>query len=334
MKFIKFLPTVLKHFAKVLAYQWVFDIHDLLKQFWVAIKKLCAFIKMSHPKREDTGKDCTIVDNPSFHRPDPCIYSQDYLLKLGLAVTWDNPDIVVRKGSIIVSEDSLLPDTEYEIDATIWNNSYEAPAVGVKVGFSFLSFGVATIENAIGTTFVNLGVKGGVNHPAQAKMLWRTPSVPGHYCLKAALSWIDDANPANNVGQNNLNIVAPQSPAEFTFRLRNATAKPAAYVFEVDSYAIPDPAECKPRLEPADRGTFSQRLKKVAARHGRAAFPVPAGWTIGIVPNAPDLQPGEEIDIGVTITPPNGFAGKMPFNINAKHGDTYAGGVTLVVATA
>lgn len=334
MNSAKFFGTVLAHLAKTLAYGWVFDLRDVLKRFLEAVKKICAFLKLPHPAREDTGKDCTIVDNPSFHRPDPCIYSQDYLLKLGLAVTWDNPDIVLRKGGVIVSEDAVLPDTDYEIEATVWNNSYEAPAVGVSVAFSFLSFGVATVENAIGGTFVNLGVKGGVNHPALAKMLWHTPSTPGHYCLKVALGWIDDANPANNIGQNNLNVVAPQSPAEFQFRLRNNTAKENQYRFEVDDYAIPGVPECKPKIEPADRGAFSLRLRKIKAAHGRGNFPVPADWIVELSPAQPTLQPDEEIDIKARITPPAGFTGTKPFNVNALYGATFAGGVTLVVSAA
>jgi hypothetical protein len=332
MNFIRFLGTVLAHLAKTLAYGWVFDLRDIVKRFIEAIKKICAFLKLPHPEREDIGKDCTVVNNPSFHRPDPCIYSQDYLLKLGLAVTWDNPDIVLRKNGVIVPEDAVEPDTDYEIEATVWNNSFEAPAVGVSVAFSFLTFGVATVESMIGGTLVNLGVKGGVNHPALAKMPWRTPSTPGHYCLKVVLGWIDDSNPANNVGQNNLNVVAPQSPAEFAFRLRNHTTKANQYRFEVDDYAIPGVPECKPKIEPEDRGTFSQRLRKIKATHARSNFPVPADWIVELSPAQPTLQPDEEIDVNARITPPAGFTGTKPFNVNALYGDTYAGGVTLVVS--
>jgi hypothetical protein len=321
------------HLLKVLAYKWAIDLFDLLKRLIEGLKKLRTFLKMSHPDREETGKDCTVVNNPAMHRPDPCIYSQDYLLKLGLAVTWDNPDIVLRRNGVIVPEGEVLPDTDYEIEATIWNNSYEAPAVGVSAAFSFLSFGVATKENAIGTRFVNLGVKGGVNHPALARMPWRTPATPGHYCLKVALGWIDDANPANNVGQNNLNVVAPQSPAAFKFRLRNATGKEASYRFETDTYEIPTPPECKTSIERSDRGTFPRRLERIRQRHGHGAFPVPAGWTVEIAPQTPALHPGDEIDVDVKITPPAGFAGRQPFNVNARTGEIFAGGVSLIVRT-
>jgi hypothetical protein len=302
-------------------------------RFWRALKALFKSLCLPHPEREETGPDCTVVNNPSFHRPDPCIYSQDYLLKLGLAVTWDNPDIVLRRNGVVVPEGDVLPDTDHEIEATVWNNSYEAPAVGVSVAFSFLTFGVATVETPIGTTFVNLGVKGGVNHPALAKVPWRTPVTPGHYCLKATLGWIDDSNPANNVGQNNLNVVAPQSPADFRFRLRNPTDKPAEYTFETDAYVLGKPPACPDRISPRDRGTFSERLTRTLQIHGRGRFPVPPGWTITITPPQPVLLPDQEIDVEVRIETPPGFAGRQGFNVNARTTSGCSGGVTLIVAT-
>jgi hypothetical protein len=51
--------------------------------------------------------------------------------------------------------------------------------------------------------------------------------------------WADDANPNNNLGQNNVDVVAAHSPAEFTFSLRNNTDTTQEYTFQVDTYAIP-----------------------------------------------------------------------------------------------
>jgi hypothetical protein len=334
MNVIKFLAKVLVHLLKVLAYRWAIDGADLVKRLIEAIKNSCARLKLPHADQESGGKDPCKVDHPAFHRPDPCIYSQQYLLSLGLPVTWDNPDIVLRRGGVIVAENDLLPNTDYEIGATIWNNSYEAPCVGLKVIFSYLSFGVATVSNAIGTTFVNLGVKGGVNHPADARMPWKTPATPGHYCLQVLLVWIDDLNPANNLGQNNLDVVAAHSPAQFSFKLRNAGDKPRTYAFEVDTYKIPDPELCKATIGPEDRGTFTERLRRIQARHDRSLFPVPPGWSIDIQPASPHLLAKQEIDVAVAITPPDGFTGEMPFNVNALFEGAYAGGVTLTVSKA
>ena len=333
MNVIKFTLQVLVYLLKTVTYQWIFDAIAIVKRFLKALKNFSDFQKLPHPEREEAN-DCTIIDNPAIHRPDPCIYSQLYLLKLGLAVTWDNPDIVIMKSGVPVPEHELLPDTEYEIDATIWNNSYEAPVVGLKVMFSYLSFGVATAEHSIGTTFVNLGVKGGVNHPALAKMLWKTPPQPGHYCLQVALEWFDDLNRENNLGQNNLDVVTPQSPAEFQFRLKNNTGKPDRFTFEVDTYSLPELEECPETIPAEDKGTRAERLRRIRARHNRANFPVPAGWTVEITPAEVSLLADEETDITVKITPPDDFSGQKPFNVNAIYGENYAGGVSLIVSKA
>jgi hypothetical protein len=152
---------------------------------------------------------------------------------------------------------------------------------------------VGTVSTAIGTTFVNLGVKGGVNHPADARMPWKTPPVPGHYCLH----W-----------------------------------KARTYAFEVDTYRIPDPEACKTAIGPDDRGTFAERLRRIKLRHDRGLFPVPAGWSVQILLVAPHLLADQEIDVAVDITPPVGFTGMKPFNVNAVSNGAYAGGVSLVVS--
>jgi hypothetical protein len=334
MNKIALLGSIIVYFAKALSYQWVLNLIKLARLLWQRLISHWKSFDLPHPVREEQDRDCTVVDTPSFHKPDPCIYSQEYLTKLGLAVTWDNPDIAVLRNGVVVPENALLPDTDYEIDATIWNNSYDAPAAGLKVAFSFLSFGVGTVSTAIGTTFVNLGVKGGVNHPALARMPWRTPPVAGHFCLQVLLSWIDDANPGNNLGQNNLDVVTPQSPAEFTFRLRNDTGKESRFRFEVDTYSIPQSPECPTRIPREDRGPLSARLPAIRARHRKRDYPVPAGWTVELSPSEPLLAPGQEIAVAARITPPAGFTGRTPFNVDVFAGTTFTGGVTLFVDTA
>jgi hypothetical protein len=331
MAWVRFAARVLLHFLRVLTYQWAIDGSDILKRDTKSFKEFIRRLKLPHSDQEKQNRDPCKVDNPAFHRPDPCIYSQQYLISLGLAVTWDNPDIVLRLNGVIVPEHDLLPDAEYEIGATIWNNSYEAPCVGLKVIFSFLSFGVATVSNPIGTTEVNLGVKGGVNCPADARMPWKTPATPGHYCLQVLLVWVDDANPANNMGQNNVDVVTAHSPAQFSFKLRNASDRARTFAFEPDAYAIPEPPACKTTIGPEDRGSFAERLRRIQARHGRASFPAPPGWAIDIQPPAPHLLPHQEIDVAVAIEPPTGFSGSQRINVNAFSERAFMGGVTLTV---
>ena len=105
----------------------------------------------------------------------------------------------------------------------------DAPAVNLLVRFSYLSFGAGTIRNFIGETFVDVPVKGATGLPAAAKHVWTTPAVPGHYCIQVELVWPDDANPDNNLGQENVNVQKLNSPnATFEFALRNDSGFAAA----------------------------------------------------------------------------------------------------------
>lgn len=253
-------------------------------------------------------------------------------MDLGLAVTWDNPDIVLLLNGVPVAESELLPSTEYEVRATIWNNSYEAPVVGLEVRFSFLSFGVATVVNPIGTTTVNLGVKGGPNHPAQATMLWTTPPTPGHYCLQVDFDWIDDLIPENNFGQNNLNVAEAASPATFDFKLRNTTGETNRFRFEVDTYTLPELPECPPAPVVRRRKSRGERVRQIRATNNRADNPVPPGWDVEITPPEVTLANNDEVDIGVAFTPPDQFHGEQQFNVNAVYDSSFAGGVSLVVS--
>ena len=332
MNWIKFVLHVFTHVLKTLAYEWVLDLINIVKRFCRSVKAYRAFQKLSHAEQDKLTNLCGVVNNPAFHRPDPCIYDQYYLMSLGLAVTWDNPDITLRQGGVVVPKHGLLPNTEYEIDATIWNNSYEAPVVGLKVSFGYLTFGASTTLTPIGFKYVNLGVKGGPDHPALAAMLWKTPPTPGHYCIQVQLECADDANPNNNLGQNNVDVVAAHSPADFSFILKNSTDTANAYNFEVDTYAIPAQPDCPATIAQMAGGTRADRLKRIRAAHNPANFPVPLGWTVEILPSQVALAAGDEALIKVSVTPPPGFVGTKPFNVNAMSKDLRAGGVTLYVS--
>lgn len=328
---MKFIFNLLFRFVKILTYGWIMEAIYVGKKFLKVIKKLCRDFKKTDTEKDNSAAKCTTINHPSFHRPDPCIYSQSYLKSLGLAITWDNPDIYVTKGGVIVEEHELIAGTEYEINATVWNNSYDAPAMGMQVGFSYKSFGAGVGLHPIGRKTINLGVKGGINHPATAKILWVTPSEPGHYCLKAELFWIDDANTENNIGQNNIRIIKPLSPAQTNFQLRNDTKKPHRYYFEIDTYTIPKQNSCDESPFKKNMTNRAERIKQVLPLHSKENFPVPAGWKAELLPEAISLAPGEETTIHVTITPPDDFTGRQHFNINAFYENKFAEGITLAV---
>ena len=299
--------------VRVMLYGWVIALWrfgKLLCQFW---RTLCA-----HPPK--TPLECLQIDHPAFVRPDPLLYSQPYLLSQGLAVTYDNPDISLSKGGVPVASSDLEPATTYDVTARIWNDSLDAPVVGMPVHLSFLDFGVGNEPIPIASGAVDVGVKGSASQPGFVTIPWTTPATPGHFCLQVLLAPADDTNRANNLGQENTDVKTAQSPALFAFTLRNDTRRVRRYHFEVDAYEIPTLPKC---------GGTRPDAGEVIKRHQRSGHPVPSGFAVTIEPPTPTLDPGVSVTITVSVEPPAGFVGKQPLNINAFHEQGFAGGVTL-----
>lgn len=267
-----------------------------------------------------TRSGCVPIDHPAFVRPDPLIYSQQYLMAKGLAVTWDNPDITLFRGGVPVSSADLEPATTYEVRARVWNNSLEAPVVGMPVRLSYLDFGVGTEPIPISSATVDVGVKGSPGQPGVVSMLWTTPATPGHYCLQVLLDPADDLDRSNNLGQENTDVAPAQSPAAFTFTLRNGTRRSRRYHFELDAYEIPR----LPRCRDGERDATPP-----SERHGREHHPVPGGFAVQVEPPTPTIEPGAAVTIAVTVDPPAGFLGHQAINVNVFHEQGFAGGVTL-----
>jgi len=264
----------------------------------------------------------------TYKRPDPMIYSQYYLMSKGIAVTWDNPDIQLFDGLSPVSSSNIGTSKKYSIRARIWNGSVDAPVVNMLVRFYYLSFGIGTIKNYIGETFVDVPVKGAIGLPAVAEHAWTTPATAGHYCIQVELLWPDDANPDNNLGQENINVKKLTSPASFQFTLRNGSRFERRLTFKADSYERPTRQPCgdgPPEAPP--RGNIEA---DPFARHRLRNHPVPLGWHIDFQPgDVIGLGPEEEVLVTVKVTPPDGFAGRQAINVNAFDGNDLVGGVTL-----
>jgi len=308
--------------VKTLTYGWLLALRDLLRIIYEMLRRWWARQKRG---KVSTPQRCVPINEPAFVRPDPLIYAQYYLRSLGLAVTWDNPDIQLYLNGAPVSSSDLQAGTTYDVVAQVWNNSTECPVVNMPVAFSFLDFGVGTVSVPIGSTHIDLGVKGGPNCPGFASMLWTTPTTPGHYCLQVQLQPVDDSNIQNNLGQENTNVNTAHSPAVFTFTLRNDTDLAHVYRFVVDSYTPGDPDPCN------DGGDPEKDRQRRMARHKSGSQPVPAGWQVKIDPDAPSLVPDQSIPVTVTATPPSGLVGSQTLNVNAFHERGLAGGVTLTV---
>jgi hypothetical protein len=262
------------------------------------------------------------------------IYDQYYLMSLGLAVSWQNPDIVILQNGVpVASAYDLQPATTYTIRATIYNASTTGVVYQMPVFFSYLSFGVGTVSHPISgpTPVVNLGVKGTPEGIATAEMEWTTPATPGHYCVQVSFAWPDDANPNNNLGQENTQVVAAASPAPVQFRLRNTGPTRRTFRFEYDTFQIPPQPTCPPAGTPSATPPGETVFAVTRARNSRANSPLPEGWTLDLNPATPELDAGGEITVSGVITPPDTFTGAMPVNIHTFSGRTLIGGVTLTV---
>jgi hypothetical protein len=282
--------------------------------------------------RQGSRAHCVPIDHPAFCRADPLIYDQYYLIGLGLAVTWDNPDIEILQGGAPVPAGALHPDTHYEVRVRVWNASAEASVVQMPVHLSYLSFGIGTVSNPVDTQPVSVGVIGAPSQPGHVSFDWLTPREPGHYCLQAQLDPADDVNYANNLGQKNTDIGLAQSPATFEFELRNATRRSHRYRFIVDSYTIPPLRPCPGDDVRHNQGSAEEERRRHLAEHLPWAHPLPTSWDVDISPDFPLLTPGEQVTVTVIATPPADWTGRQAFNVNAFDDfDELSGGVTLTV---
>jgi hypothetical protein len=294
--------------------------------------------------REKSGPSSVHLPATIYKRPDPLIFSQYFLMSRGFAVTWDNPDIWLTElpasdGTMApVGSHELLPNHVYRVHARIYNGSLEAPAVGMPVVFSFLTFGIGIVPTLIGVAVVNLPVKGASGHPKETFQDWRTPATPGHYCLQVALVWPDDAEPGNNLGQENVDVKKLASPATFRFPLRNDAPTTRRFRLEVDTYPPPVPPAC-PDVPIPDRTQTVARTGPDAAAgvarlaaHRREEHPLPPDWSVVFSPGVElVLAGGEQVDIIATVTVPGSLPAPRPVNVNAFADGVFAGGVTLYV---
>jgi hypothetical protein len=274
-----------------------------------------------------------VVPEFAFREADPLIYSQAWLLQQGLAVTWQNPDIHLELASAPgapVDPFGLQPDTVYRVHAHIWNGSSTGPAGDVEVHVSYLDFGIGGSSVPIAVDRVDVPVKGAVGSPAIARVDWRTPATPGHYCLQANIVWPFDAVPGNNLGQHNVDVRPLNSPtARFTVPVRNTARHNATIRLGVDGYTVPPTDPCPE--EPVDP---EERERRARARHDPRRHPVPEGWDVtfeGVEEGMQlSLRPGETRDLRVTLNAPDGFVGQQAINVHGFEGAHLIGGVTLI----
>lgn len=293
-----------------------------LRELWLAVRHLIRVLLRKERRRPRRRNDACCIELPPdvYKRPDPLIYDQYFLMKMGLAVTWDNPDIQLFERDLAepdflgapVPSSTLQGNHPYRVRVTVWNGSYHAPAFALPVHLSYLSFGASTTSHPIATTHVDLHVKGSPLHPSHAFFDWTTPTA-GHYCLQALLEWADDANPDNNLGQENVDVAAHHSPAAFAFRLVNDASVRRRFVLEADAYRLPAVPACEDpaALEWDVRTQTGERPSRLVESRGRwdharrtqgyGSFALPQDWKLELHPHEIVLAPDEERVVGVSI---------------------------------
>jgi hypothetical protein len=213
----------------------------LLWTIWWILRIPFGKAKPWHPSRRVCPTD---IPGHVRRKPDPCLYSQSYLLQQNVPVTWDNPDIWLTEldGTLRASSD-LVPDHPYLIHGRIWDASID-PALGVQVRCIFSNWGingpVAPVElNPDGSERVNfINISPWQNTITSFR--WRTPTAPGHYCIKVICAHPDDRNTANNVGQENVLVLNAQGGtlAFLDLPVTNPFPRAVRVALSADIYAI------------------------------------------------------------------------------------------------
>ena len=301
-------------------------------RFPQALQSFCdALVRRKFPR------PCVQLPVPVTKRPDPCIYSQFFLMAAGQPVTWDNPDVRILLGGVEQDTYNLSASTTYRVEVSLHNASpfFHAPNTGVQV--NMLTFGIgAPAPTPLSTTTVAIPAGTPPSPPVVHAFDWTTPAEPGHFCLQVLLSNADDVNPGNNEGWNNTEVHALPPGQEFrrAFPVWNAApglkgreralanerfAAAASEVrLAVDSYLLPSlPAD-------ADPDAFF--------------VPRPALWGAAVTPGELRLppggaQPGEAV-FAVTVPADAAPGTRAVFNVTGTAGGRPLGGVTFYLDVA
>lgn len=183
--------------------------------------RICHII--TKQRKTPCGDPCVTFPGHILHKPDPCIYDQFLLMAMNQPVTWANPDVHIFLGGVEQYTYNLTTGTTYTVEITVHNSSRLKPANGTSVDVRWIEFGAGgQTRHPIANLTANVPVWPGT---AVVSTAWRTPDVPGHYCIEIELFHPDDGNPANNRGWNNTQVYAAHSPVERPIRIFNRYPK-------------------------------------------------------------------------------------------------------------
>jgi hypothetical protein len=294
-------------------------LQSIFKQICKNLENLLELFKHQTKKEEGIPACCIHIPEDKRPRPDPYIYSQEWLMKRGLDVTWENPDFVIfDMAGDVVPSNKLKPTTKYNIQVTIHNHGPMA-AVNTKIDLSVHSFGIQTgVIWGSSTNILDVPAFGS----KKTIFLWETPNQIGHICLKATIFHIDDANPLNNIGQHNTNIIKDNE--KLVFKINNFSRMPQQVFFKFDTYTLPlEPLKAE-SLEELQGINYLKKLQKL-----NKVRPI-SDDNIDILngfSNEITLKPDTEIEIEVN---PKFFNNNDTLNISAFSANkVLLGGVTF-----
>lgn len=192
-------------------------------------------------------KHCCEVPPHVKRSPDPCLYSQFYLMAQGLSVTWDNPDIwITLPDGTPVESHALQPATKYLVHGRIHNASFD-PALGTAVRCLYRPYSFNSPDRVPIEVLPDGSERVIVLHiaPWQSEVAvfrWTTPPTPNqHWCLQVECSHPADKNPNNNLGQENTQVLGGSSGSHVQTgaRLFNPTDRTMLARVTIDQYAVP-----------------------------------------------------------------------------------------------
>jgi hypothetical protein len=287
----------------------------------------------------DPGTCCLPVPAGVWLQPDAYLYSQRYLMSLGLAVTWDNPDVTLTDmGGALVGSHDLLPATDYRITALIHNRAAAAPAPGLPVVFTLVAFGAGgPARQTIGVVTIDLPVRAAPGEPVPASIVWRTPPAPDHYCIEIDAAWPDDAFPIDNVGQHNT-VVRRAAPGQrlqlhvpvYAPRTQRARLQATRLRVRLDGYRLP----ARPLLRD-ERESRTALLQRVVEANRAERFAPDAQWNATLSADELVLE-GDAVggvDFSATVPAAAARGSEQRFNVSVNEAQTGAavGGATVIV---
>jgi hypothetical protein len=302
------------------------------RRCWGIFDWLCKLLVIVFGRRKG-GDPCVYIPDRIIHKPDPCIYSQFYLMQLGQPVTWENPDVALFLGGVKQYTYDLTVDTEYDVRVTVHNASPDKLAPSTRVEVRWVEFGAGgQVRTPIDTLLTDVPVYPGTS---MVGTKWRTPATPGHYCIEVEVFHPDDGNIANNRGWNNTQVKTATSAVRTPVRIYNQALPYRTAAARLRDLEPTGGREVPPELVRVmvDSYTFHDAYGK-KVEPARMFAQRPPAWPAQVEPATFHFAENEAYrDVLLVVEAPDTAGMREAFNVSAWQGMRPIGGVTVTVTT-